>query len=373
MKSFIDIFSAYDHHHVREAIEHASRAEVERALGKVASGDVLVDYLPLFSHAADEFLEEMARLSYAITRRRFGNIIQLYAPLYISNECSNSCRYCGFNIHNTITRITLTLEDTMREAEILYREGFRHILLVSGEHRGKLPVDALAEIGLRIHGKFSSVSIEVYPLKEEEYALMAASGVDGLTLYQETYDRDVYAAVHPAGPKRDFEWRLHAPDRAGRAGLRKLGVGSLLGLSSWRIDGFFTAVHARYLTETYWRSQIQVSFPRLRHAEGDFATPHPVSDRDLVHLICAMRLILPDAGLVLSTREPAALRDHLIPLGITMMSAGSRTEPGGYSNPEGAGKQFEIEDRRKPLEVAKSIMQHGFDPVWKDWDRSFIA
>lgn len=372
MKDFVDFFNSYDRHHIREAILHASHAEVERALGKAASGDLLTNFMPLFSPAADEFLEEMARLSYAITRRRFGNIIQLYAPLYISNECSNSCLYCGFNIHNKIARTTLTPEETVREAEILYKEGFRHILLVSGEHRGKLPADALAEIALRIHGRFSSVAIEVYPMEEKEYALMAASGVDGLTLYQETYDRDVYAAVHPAGPKRDFDWRLQAPDRGGRAGLRKLGVGALLGLCDWRTDGFFTALHARHLTETYWRSQIQVSFPRLRHAEGDFATPHPVSDRDLVHLICAMRLILPDAGLVLSTREPASLRDHLIPLGINMMSAGSRTEPGGYSNPEGAGKQFEIEDRRQPHEVAESIAQHGFDPVWKDWDRSFI-
>lgn len=372
MKDFIEVFSSYDHHRVRDAICNSTRAEVQQALGKVAAGDAITNIAALLSPAADEFLEEMARLSYAITRRRFGNIIQLYAPLYISNECSNSCLYCGFNITNTIERTTLSSEETLQEAEILYREGFRHILLVSGEHRGKLPVDALAEIALRIHHKFSSVSIEVYPMKEEEYTLMAASGVDGLTLYQETYDRDVYAAVHPSGPKRDFGWRLQAPDRGCRAGLRKLGVGSLLGLSDWRMDGFFTALHARYLTETYWRSQIQVSFPRLRHAEGDFATPHPVSDRDLVHLICAMRLILPDAGLVLSTREPAELRDHLIPLGITMMSAGSRTEPGGYSNPEGAGKQFEIEDRRSPREVAESIARHGFDPVWKDWDRSFI-
>lgn len=373
MKDFTSIFNSYDPHRVRSAILHASLTDVKRVLTKAAQGDPITDYMPLFSPAADELLEEIARLSYSITRRRFGNVIQLYAPLYISNECSNSCLYCGFNRANTIERTTLSAEETIQEAELLYREGFRHILLVSGEHRRKLPVDALAEIALNIHSKFSSVSIEVYPMKEEEYALMAASGVDGLTLYQETYDRDVYAAVHPAGPKRDFEWRLHAPDRGGRAGLRKLGVGSLLGLSDWRIDGFFTALHARHLTDTYWRSHIQVSFPRLRHAEGNFVTPHPVSDRNLVHLICAMRIILPDAGLVLSTREPAELRDHLIPLGITMMSAGSRTEPGGYSNPEGAGKQFEIEDRRTPAQVAESIARHGFDPVWKDWDRSFIA
>jgi len=202
--------------------------------------------------------------------------------------------------------------------------------------------------------------------------VMAASGVDGLTLYQETYDRGVYSAVHPAGRKRDFDWRLHGPDRGGRAGMRKLGVGSLLGLSDWRLDGFFTALHAHYLTSRYWRSQVQVSFPRLRHAEGSFATPHPVTDRDLTHLICAMRIILPDAGLTLSTRESASFRDNVMPLGITMMSAGSKTEPGGYSNPEGAGKQFEIEDPRPPAEIARVIRDRGLDAVWKDWDRSFL-
>jgi 2-iminoacetate synthase len=372
MSDFLEMYHTIQHNAIREMMRCVTRFDVERVLSKAMHGDIIEEFLPLFSPAADDYLEKMARVSYAITRRRFGNIIQLYAPLYISNECSNSCLYCGFNIHNSIKRTTLSPEETLKEADILYREGFRHILLVSGEHRAKLPVDALAAIALRIHGIFSSVSIEVYPMKEEEYSLMAASGVDGLTLYQETYDRDVYAAVHPAGPKRDFDWRLLAPDRGGRAGLRKIGIGALLGLADWRLDGFFTALHARYLTETYWRSQIQVSFPRLRHAEGDFATPHPVSDRDLVHLICAMRIILPDAGLVLSTREPATLRDHLMPLGITMMSAGSRTEPGGYSNPEGAGKQFEIEDRRSPDEVVKTIAARGFDPVWKDWDRTFL-
>lgn len=371
MSSFIEIYNSVNHSELEDAILNASKKDVEQAIGNAATGEIK-HFLPLFSPAADEYLERMAQLSYAITRRRFGNIIQLYAPLYISNECANSCLYCGFNRNNKIERITLTASEVEKEAQILYKQGFRHILLVSGEHRGKLPPATLGEIIERIHRIFSSVSIEVYPMEEHEYAQMISAGADGLTLYQETYNRDMYAKVHPSGPKSDFNWRLTAPDRGGRAGFRRIGIGALLGLFNWRIDGFYTALHARYLTKTYWRSHIQISFPRLRKAEGNFQTPHPVSDRDLVHLICAMRIILPDSGIVISTREPASLREHLMPLGVTMMSAGSRTEPKGYSNPESAGKQFEIEDRRSPAEVAASIAKHGFDPVWKDWDRSFI-
>ncbi len=368
---FSDVFTQYDHNRVRERIYQATPDLARRSLENDSPGPE--EYIALLSPAADALLEEIARKAWSITRRRFGNTIQLYAPLYVSNECSNSCLYCGFNRHNAIERVTLTPEEVEREAGILYRRGFRHVLLVSGEHRAKLPVDALAEIGLRIHRRFSSVSIEVYPMEEDEYALMVASGVDGLTLYQETYDREVYAAVHPAGKKRDFDWRLAAPDRGGSAGFRKLGVGALLGLADWRVDGFFTALHAHYLTATYWKSVIQVSFPRLRHAEGGFATPHPVSDRDMTHLICALRVFLPDAGMALSTREEPRFRDNVMPLGITMMSAGSKTEPGGYSNPEGAGKQFDIEDRRSPEEIAEVIRGRGFDTVWKDWDRSFLS
>ena len=367
---FTPLFNEYDTEAFRDRIYGASADDVLRAI----SSEVMSPerFYPLFSPAADELLETMARHSSALTRRRFGNTIQLYAPLYVSNECCNTCLYCGFNRMNRIERMTLSPLEVEAEADFLYREGFRHVLLVSGEHRKKLPPEALGEIGRLIHRKFSSVSIEVYPMDTAEYSLMAASGIDGLTLYQETYDREVYRAVHPSGGKSDFYSRLEAPDRGGAAGLRKLGVGALLGLSDWRMDGFFSALHAWYLTGTYWKSHIQVSFPRLRHAEGSFETPAPVSDRDLVHLICAMRLALPDAGLALSTRESASFRDNVMALGITMMSAGSRTEPGGYSNPEGSGKQFEIDDNRPPEEVASVIRLHGLDPVWKDWDRSFL-
>lgn len=367
---FEEVFDKYSWEEVGERIYNSSKEDVISALCKEQKAPD--DFYALISPAADVYLEDLARESSKITRMRFGNTIQLYAPLYISNECGNSCLYCGFNIKNEIKRLTLSPEEVEKESGILYRTGFRHILLVSGEHRGAVPPESLSAIGSLIHKKFASVSIEVYPMDIEEYIMMEKSGIDGLTLYQETYNRNTYSEVHPSGKKRDFSWRLHGPERGGDAGFRKIGIGALLGLSDWRVEGFFTALHAYYLMKKYWKTHIQVSFPRLRKAEGRYIPPQPVNDRDMTHLICAMRIILPDAGLILSTRESPYFRDNIMPLGITMMSAGSSTEPGGYSLKKTAGKQFEIEDNRPPETVVKIISQKGFDPVWKDWDRKFI-
>lgn len=368
---FQSIIDKYSWEGVEEKIYNARESDVERALLKEKKS--AEDYYPLFSPSADKFLERLAELSCKITRMRFGNIIQLYAPLYISNECTNSCAYCGFNIKNKIKRITLSPEMVDSESLFLYEKGFRHILLVSGEHKGAVPVQFLSDIGKRIHKKFASVSIEVYPMETGEYRIMIESGIDGLALYQETYNRNIYNRFHPAGPKKDFNKRLRAPENGGEAGFRRIGIGALLGLADWRVEGFFTALHAAYLMKKYWRSSIQISFPRLRKASGGFIAPSPVDDRSLTHLICAMRIILPDAGLVISTRESPYFRDNILPLGITMMSAGSKTEPGGYSTPRSAGEQFAIEDTRPPEMVSDIIHNKGLDPVWKDWDREFIS
>lgn len=367
---FHDLFTTLDPFDVSDRIYASTSRDLEHILHR----DMMSykDLYALFSPAADPYLEELASKSQAITRQRFGNTIQLYAPLYISNECSNSCLYCGFNRTNNIKRITLTIDEVEHEASYLYERGFRHLLLLTGEDRRAVSVDMLADIASRIHQRFASVAIEVYPMETGEYSRLVSAGIDGLTLYQETYDREVYSVVHPSGKKRDFNWRLAGPDRGGMAGLRKIGIGALLGLSDWRIDGFFTALHALYLTKTYWKSHIQVSFPRLTEAPGGFEPRYPVSDRDLTHMICAMRIILPDAGLLLSTREPQHLRDNLMPLGITMMSAGSRTEPGGYNEPGKADYQFHVEDQRPPDEICRAIRSRGLDPVWKDWDRDFL-
>ena len=367
---FEEIYRSIDYEAVRDRIYSSTPDDVRRSLDRNAHG--IDDMIPLFSPGADGFLEKMALMSRDITRMRFGKAIQLYAPLYISNECSSSCLYCGFNAKSKIRRVTLTAQEVREEAEILYRSGFRHILLLTGEKREAVPPEALAGIISDLHRRFPSLSIEVYPMEEEEYRSIVNAGADGLTLYQETYDRTTYAAVHPFGKKSDFFWRLNAPDRGGRAGFRRIGVGALLGLSDWRMDGFFTALHALYLARTYWKSQVLVSFPRLRHAPGGFQPAFTASDRDLTHLICVMRLLMNDAGLVLSTREPQYMRDNLLPLGITMISAGSRTNPGGYSGRDDAGSQFDVEDTRSPSDVAAMIREKGFDPVWKDWDRNFL-
>ncbi|MCP4132434.1 MAG: 2-iminoacetate synthase ThiH [bacterium] len=366
---FKDQFDSISWENARDRIYAATESDLNRALA--AEHLEADDLFALLSPAADSRLEELARRSADITRMRFGNTIQLYTPLYISNECSNTCLYCGFNRDNDIKRVTLSPDEVDKEAHIIYEMGFRHILLLTGEHPKAVPVNLLADIGKRIHKKFSSVSIEVYPMKTEEYKLMVNSGIDGLTLYQETYNQEIYDSLHPSGRKKDFFWRLDAPDRGGMAGFRRIGIGSLLGLSDWRVDGFFSALHAIYLTKKYWQTQTLVSFPRLREAPGGFAPLEAVSDRDLTHLLCAMRIILPDAGLVLSTRESAFFRDNVMPLGVTTMSAGSKTEPGGYSGVADADKQFSVEDDRSPEEIAKVIKSKGYYPVWKDWDRDF--
>jgi 2-iminoacetate synthase len=369
---FVDLLNKYPWETVKERIYNSSVEDVKSAIYKDLKHPE--DFFALLSPAADTFLEELAVLSQKITRMRFGNIIQLYAPLYISNECTNSCVYCGFNKKNKIKRLTLSREMVKDESRILYELGFRHILLLTGEDKRVVSPEDLSEIAKSIHGKFASVSIEVYPMDLNEYKMMVThGGVDGLAIYQETYNKIQYDSVHPSGMKKNYSWRINAPERAGDAGFRKIGIGTLLGLSDWRTDGFFLALHAYYLTKKYWTSHIQLSFPRLKHAHGDYTPPNTVTDRDLTHLICAMRIMLPDAGLLLSTRESSLFRDNVMPIGITMMSAGSKTEPGGYSHPDAGARQFTIDDDRTPEQIAEIISRKGFDPVWKDWDREFLV
>ncbi|MCU0848785.1 MAG: 2-iminoacetate synthase ThiH [Spirochaetes bacterium] len=370
MKTFLDSVKNYSWGAVSERILSSTEDDVLRALRNGAADAEGIR--ALLSPAAGKYLDIMSALSAKITRARFGNTVQLYAPLYISNECSNRCLYCGFNADNDIKRVTLNEEQIREEARALHEKGFRHVLLLTGEDTRAVPAGSLRDAVEAMHSVFASVSIEVYPMDAEGYRSMTESGADGLTLYQETYNRGTYSAMHPSGKKSDYEWRLDAPDRGGMAGFRRIGIGALLGLSDWRTDSFFTALHALYLSKKYWKTQVLVSFPRIRNAPGGFSPPAEVADRDLAQLICAMRIILPDAGLVLSTREPARLRDRLVPLGITSMSAGSKTSPGGYSDTGLADGQFSVEDTRSPEEITAMLKKSGLDPVWKDWDRGFL-
>ena len=368
--SFADKIKMYDWDVVKSAILAKTADDVKRAL--YTDTRTHNDLLALLSPAAEPFIEDMAQQAHKITLQRFGKIIQMYAPLYVSNKCTNSCLYCGFNCTYKIDRKTLTEKEVIQEAESIYKLGFRHILLVSGESPADVPVSYFCQIAQSLKKFFSSISIEIYPLDTDEYRSLIKSGVDGLTVYQETYNRITYKQVHPAGKKRDYKWRLMTPDRGGTAGFRRINVGVLLGLSDWRVDGAFTGLHAIYLMHQYWKSHISISFPRLRPATGGYEPEFPVNDSALVQLICAFRLFLPDAGLIISTREPEQLRNNLIPLGITQMSAGSKTSPGGYAMEEHADKQFEISDIRSPEDVAKMITLSGYEPVWKDWDKAFL-
>jgi len=330
-----------------------------------------------------------------MTQQRFGKVIRLFAPLYLSNECINNCKYCGFSRDNAILRVTLSPDDVRREARALVAQGFHNILLVSGEHPKFVSTGYLAECVCVVREHVPSVSLEVGPMETEQYRPIVQAGADGLVVYQETYDCETYAEVHTSGPKRDFDWRLETPERAHAAGFRRLGIGALYGLSDWRLEALGVAAHAAYLLRHCWKAQLTISVPRLRPCAGDFEPRTHMTDRELVQLVCAFRLIFPDVGLVLSTREPASLRGGLIPLGITLMSAGSHTEPGGYT---GAGKeklhhtergrivelgasewangapdlhatgQFAIADNRSPREVSEVIRRLGYEPVWKDWE-----
>ncbi len=370
--NFLDLMLDYPQAAVLAAINSSSAAQIDRILGQQRIS--IEDFACLLNPAINtEQLERMALKAQQITRQRFGRTILLYAPLYLSNECLNGCRYCGFNAENDLLRKTLTLDEAEHEARYLHDQGFRHLLLLTGEAPQAANVDYLEQAIKRIKPYCGSVSIEVFPMSTSDYERMISAGVDGLTLYQETYDQEHYHNLHPYGPKSDYEFRLLAPERAGDAGMRRIGIGSLLGLGNSLSDLFYSGLHARFLMHRFWRTLVTLSFPRLRPAPGGFTPVHCVSDRQLTQFICALRLLLPDAGLVLSTRESASLRDNLLPLGITQMSAGSCTAPGGYRSHSDEGGQFSISDDRSPAEIELLLKSAGYDPVWKDWDRAFLT
>jgi 2-iminoacetate synthase len=350
--------------------EGASGAEVDRALSTAPLERTLHDFAALLSPAAGERLEALAAASHRLTVARFGRTMHMYAPLYLSNECLTSCTYCGFARELSIARKTLSTEETMEEARHLLRQGFRSILLLTGEHERLTGVEFLEEKIRALSEEVPSLAIEVQVWSEQEYRRLEAAGCEAVVIYQETYHPGTYAKVHLAGRKRHFEWRLTGPERAARAGMRRVGIGALFGLhDDWRFEAIATAAHARFLMKRYWRTQVTVSVPRMRPSAAGYQPKVLLSDAQLTQLVCAMRLSMPDAGLVLSSRERAEFRDGLFRLGITHTSAGSHTEPGGYEHPDEATEQFEVADLRSPAEVAARLRELGYDPVWEDWGR----
>jgi 2-iminoacetate synthase len=346
----------------------------------------------LIAPKSDQHLEAMAQASRSLTFQNFGRTMRLFAPLYLSNECINNCKYCGFSRDNPILRVTLSVDEVVAEAQHLAGQGFRQVLLVAGEHPKFVSRDYLAECVRALARDFSSISIEVGPMETEDYVSIVEAGAEGLVVYQETYNRGVYAEMHTAGPKRDFNFRLDCVERGYAAGFRRLGIGALIGLSRWQDEAIALAAHLEHLFRNCWQAQITVSLPRLRPAAGGFRPLFSMTDRELAQLVCALRITFPQLGIVLSTRETATLRDALALIGVTMMSAGSHTEPGGYTRkgrehlhrtvrgrmiaPEYqdgedqlATGQFEISDERSPAEIAEVLRRRGLEPVWKDWDQ----
>jgi 2-iminoacetate synthase len=370
LKVFTEIFKKYNWEDVQQQINNKTSADVERALARGGRGSVN-DFMALISPAAEPYLETMAQLSYSLTRKRFGNTIQMYIPMYLSNECQNICTYCGFRYDNKIARIVLNDKQIIQEVEAVKALGFEHILLVTGEATERVGVEYLSHAIELVRNYFDLISIEVQPLDADEYRTLVGNGLHSVLVYQETYNERDYKTYHPKGKKSNFRYRLETPDRIGSAGAHKIGLGVLLGLEDWRTDSFFTALHLSYLEKKYWKTKYSISFPRLRPAVGMEQPKYESSNRDLVQLICAYRIFNEDIELSLSTREEATFRDHLFSLGITSVSAGSKTNPGGYEVSPTELEQFEIDDHRTPKEVAAAIRSKGFEPVWKDWERAF--
>ncbi len=365
--SFYNEIQKYNWDDISEQIYNKTSNDVELALSKDKL--TLSDFQSLISPAAKPYLEVMARKSMQLTQERFGKTMQLYIPIYLSNTCTNTCVYCGFNHNNVFDRTILNKQDVLEEIKVIKDLGFEHILLVTGEDDRNCGVEFIKEMMIEIRKHFSQISIEVQPLKTEEYKELAEHGLNSVYVYQETYNEANYKKYHPGGKKSNYKYRLETPDRLGEAKVHKIGLGCLLGLEDWRVDSFFTATHLQYLEQKYWKTKYSLSFPRLRPHAGSFEPNSIVETKDLVQLICAYRLFDQHLELSLSTRESPKFRDHMLKLGATTYSAGSKTNPGGYSEKDDSLEQFSINDDRTPAEIVEMIRGNGYEVIWKDWDK----
>lgn len=371
---FADVIDQYSWEGTTEAIASAPPADARRVLARAKAGATLNpdEFAILISPAAAPLLEEMAQMSQAITRRRFGLTMSMYIPMYVSNACTNKCVYCGFNHDNKFARTTLTLDQVRQECEAIKELGpFQNLLIVSGEYPSLCGVDYLEKVLKVARPMFHNLTIEVQPLKMEQYKQLVGAGLNGVVCFQETYHREAYKKYHPRGMKSHYAWRLNGFDRMGQAGVHKIGMGVLIGLEDWRTDLTMLARHLRYLQKRYWRTRYAVNFPRMRPSESGYQPNVIMTERELAQLTFAFRIFDNDIDISWSTRETAALRDNMAPLGVTSMSAGSQTEPGGYRVSPQALEQFEVSDSRTPAEVVEAIRRHGLEPVWKDWDAIF--
>jgi 2-iminoacetate synthase len=365
--SFYETITKFEEFDFDGYFSRVTDRDVERSLDRDHLG--WQDLLNLLSEKAQDYLEPMARKANRTTIQYFGRTIQLYVPLYISNYCSNECIYCGFNRTNRISRKKLTFEEIEVEARAISETEMKHILVLTGEAPDITPLAYIEDAVAIIKKRFPSVSIEVFPMEEDGYRRLKTAGVDGMTLYQEVYDREIYRKVHLSGKKADYRFRLDGPERAAKAGLRTVSVGALLGLGEKRREAFFSAMHARYLEDNYLSTEIGLSLPRINPAEGGFQPYDVVDDKTFVQFLMAYRLFMPRSAISISTRERAEMRDHLMFLGATRLSAGSRTDVGGYTEPETASTaQFDISDVRNVAQTIQAIRDKGLQPVFKDWE-----
>lgn len=369
MSNFRSLFDQYNWEETLDSILSKSKADVQSALQNPKRS--LEDFKAFISPAARPLLEIMAQESHQLTRKRFGNTIQMYAPMYLSNECQNICTYCGFSYTNKMRRRTLTDREILKEVAYIKSKGYDHILLVTGEASNTVGVDYISNAIRLIRSEFSNISIEVQPLQKQDYEYLANDGLYAVLVYQETYHRQEYKKHHPKGKKSNFNYRLDTPDRLGRAGIHKIGLGALLGLEDWRADSFFTALHLKYLQKTYWKTKYSISFPRLRPHSNGLKPKVNLTDADLVQLITAYRLLDEDVELSISTRENETFRDHIVNLGITSISAESKTNPGGYVVAKQSLEQFEISDERSTEEIVNMLREQDIEPVWKDWENNW--
>ncbi|MDE6681685.1 MAG: 2-iminoacetate synthase ThiH [Muribaculaceae bacterium] len=374
-EGFADVLSTLDWDATADRVAATGETDVRRVLAKAAAGRQLntSDFMVLVSEAAEPYLEQMARLARHFTLERFGRTISMYIPMYVSNACTNKCVYCGFNHDNPMQRTILTLEQVRAECEAIKKLGpFENLLIVSGEYPALCGVGYFCDVLGVCRPYFHNLTMEVQPMRQKEYEQLIEAGLNGVVCFQETYREDAYRECHPRGMKSIFRWRLNGYDRMGRAGLHKIGMGVLLGLQpDWRTDAVMMATHLRYLQRLYWRTRYSINFPRLCPSESGFQPRTVVTDRQLAQLTMAFRLFDHDVDISYSTRESDSFRRNMMPLGVTSMSAGSRTEPGGYASIPDALEQFAITDSRSPEAVAADIRAGGYEPVWKDWDSIF--
>ncbi|MDR0790126.1 MAG: 2-iminoacetate synthase ThiH [Bacteroidales bacterium] len=367
MGTFYDTISGLDWLQVTDSIAQKTNNDVLVALHK--TNLTLEDFKALISPAAIPHLETMARLSQAATQKRFGKVMQFYIPMYLSNECSNHCIYCGFNHNNHVDRKTLTDDEIEAEIKIIKSMGYDNVLLLTGEHPRIAGVGYIEHAIRLCREHFSAINLEVFPMEVSQYERLIKAGANSVFVYQETYNKEMYGHFHPKGMKSNYHYRLETPERLATAGIHRVGLGALIGLQQWRTEMFYLAAHLHYMTHHFWKTKYSISFPRIRPAEGEFVPSYHMTDKEFAQTLFAMRIFDNDVEIAMSTRESPELRNNFVTLGVTSLSAASKTDPGGYANPDTSLEQFHISDDRSVKDMAEMVRSKGYDVIFKDWDR----